>query len=798
VTLDRVGLALGLAALLACGRGEPEPPLRFVLVTIDTLRADHLGCYGAAGVETPTLDRLATEAVRFETAISPAPLTLPSHASLLTGLEPPRHGIHNNAHFRLPADGPATLAERFRDGGFATAAFVGSFVLDRRFGLTRGFDVYDDQMALSDTRSLAPPERRADAVVDAASAWLASAPERFLLWVHFYDPHADYAPPPPFDARFRHDPYTGEIAFADAQLGRLLAALATRFPDGRTALVVTSDHGESRGEHGEQTHAYTVYDATQRVPLLLRAPGVAPGVHAGLVRLVDVAPTLLELAGLPALPGAGESLLSALSPGSAPRSAFVETFAPRMDLDWSPLFGLRTAERKYIRAPRPELYDLASDPRELRDLSAERPDEVAALDRELEARLAGAPPIVPNLSLDAGDRARLEALGYVTETQVVSEVPGRVTGVDPKDGLRDFARLAGVQDLIAAGRGEEALAVLAPFAGREAEWIQTLRASAALAAGRGDLALEAGEALVAHKPFAAGGHVVVASALELLGRLDDAEAAHRALTGSHPEMGHAYTGLGRIAEARGRPEEAAGHYRAALAARVPDAEAAWRLGALLLEQGQVEAAGLVLAPLSGTALRWRFAALRLALAERAAGRLDMALLRADAGLREAPDFAPLLELKGDLLERQGDLVAALELRERMLAQEPGNPVLQNQVAWSLALLGRNLDRALALAQAAARALPEEPEAQDTLAAVRLARGEAAAALAPIEAGLARAQGDTRTGLLLRRAEARARLGRHDAARADLAAALGGREPGALSAPLRPLAERAQRLASGAN
>ncbi len=265
-----------LATLPGC-RQQPVLPERIVLVTVDTLRADHVGAYGAAQARTPTFDAVAAQGVRFETAISPVPLTLPTHASILTGRTPPAHGVRHNSVFKL-ADGIPTLAERMRDAGFATAAFVAAFVLDRQFGLGRGFETYDDQMAghPSGGSSISYAERPADAVIDAALGWLAGAPDRFFLWVHLYDPHAEYAPPLGFAAAFPRSPYDGEIAFADAQLGRLVAEIDRRWDPARTLLVFTSDHGESLGEHGEPTHGYTLYDATQRVPLLMRGPGLPP------------------------------------------------------------------------------------------------------------------------------------------------------------------------------------------------------------------------------------------------------------------------------------------------------------------------------------------------------------------------------------------------------------------------------------------------------------------------------------------------------------------------------------------
>lgn len=248
-------IALAAAAPFGCAR-ERSGPSRVVVVTIDTLRADHLGSYGNAHARTPVLDGLAREGVRFDAAFSPAPLTLPAHATLLTGLDPDRHGVRHNGVFTLAPEIPS-LPERLRAAGFGTAAFVGAFVLDRRFGLARGFDVYDDAMGgrRSGRSVVGFAERRADAVVDAFLGWLESAPDRFFAWVHVYDPHADYDPPAGFSLGFAGRPYDGEIAFVDSQLGRLFAALDARFDPADTLVVVTSDHGEALGEHGEPTHS---------------------------------------------------------------------------------------------------------------------------------------------------------------------------------------------------------------------------------------------------------------------------------------------------------------------------------------------------------------------------------------------------------------------------------------------------------------------------------------------------------------------------------------------------------------
>jgi arylsulfatase A-like enzyme len=263
-------LAAGGIAALGCNRvdlaaspdsGRPS----VLLVTIDTLRADHVGVYGAVQAETPRLDALAAAGTRFENAIASTPLTLPSHASLLTGLDPPRHGVRHNGVYRLDGE-IETLAERFRAAGYATGAVTGAVVLARRYGLDQGFQSYDDGTSSRRSGAGGFLERRAAEVTERALAWLAQATRPFFLWVHYYDPHHDYRPPQPFAERFSASPYDGEIAYVDTQLGRLLDGLEPGGSHRETLILVTSDHGESLGEHGESTHAYTLYDAVLRVP----------------------------------------------------------------------------------------------------------------------------------------------------------------------------------------------------------------------------------------------------------------------------------------------------------------------------------------------------------------------------------------------------------------------------------------------------------------------------------------------------------------------------------------------------
>jgi arylsulfatase A-like enzyme/Tfp pilus assembly protein PilF len=621
-----------------------------VFVTIDTLRADHVGCYGSASASTPTLDGLARRGARFETAISPAPLTLPTHATLFTALDPPEHGVRANGAFRLD-DGVATLAERFGGAGFATAAFVSAFVLDRRFGLARGFDAYDDTLGVQE-EDIGVESRRAGETVDAALAWLDSAPERFFLWLHLYDPHAPYEPPEPYLSRQLGRPYDGEIAYADAELGRLLAAVDTRFPDGRTLVAVTSDHGESLGEHGEPTHAFAVYDATQRVPLILAGPGVPAGrAVRELVRLADLAPTLLALAELPALEsGSGASLLPLLAGTQEPlpRVAWVETLATQLDLGWSPLLGVRTAAHKYVRAPRPELYELASDPGETRNLAAEQPEQVAELDALVEARAAGQKAL-PNLAVDGETAERLRALGYLggPEPALGGQPLGVVGGPDPKDEIGKLERLREVMTLAKQRRGREALERFAELGPLGFE-LEVLRGEVALYANEPEVArssVERARRLDARRPSAL---VLEGRIEERVGRLERAEASFREALRLDPEAGAAWVGLGRIAEARGDTEAARAHYEQARTLRSIVPEALWRLAALEIESGAEEAARALLAQVSQSSARSPDAAARLARAERTAGRIDLARLRINGSLRDYPHAHELHEVEAEL------------------------------------------------------------------------------------------------------------------------------------------------------
>ncbi|HEX6463708.1 MAG TPA: sulfatase-like hydrolase/transferase, partial [Vicinamibacterales bacterium] len=453
--------------LAACGgaRAAHKPPATassVLIVTIDTLRADRVGIYGST-VATPNIDRLAREGAWVEQVDVPAPLTRPSHVSLFTGLYPDEHGIRDNISAPLAASVPL-LQEQFKRHGYATGAFVASSVLDHRSGLARGFDVYDDRFALGADR------KRGDFVATEAIDWLRGHPSNFFAWVHLYDVHAPYQPPEPYASHYAGRPYDGSVAWCDDLVGRLVAALDGIAALDGTLIVVTSDHGEALGDHGEDVHGYFVYEATLRVPLVIRGPGVKAGTHVHAVsRTIDLFPTvagLMQLGGdVPAT--SGRTLEPAFR--GEPLSdtpAFAESLVPSLHYGWSELHAVRDGRWKFILAPRPELYDLQQDPGELHNLSAAQPSRANVFRATLESRVRqqAARGETARSAVPADVRERLGALGYVGPGGTpVSPKPARPKAekADPKDMLQDYKALSqSMQDgLIALGAGRAADAI---------------------------------------------------------------------------------------------------------------------------------------------------------------------------------------------------------------------------------------------------------------------------------------------------------------------------------------------------
>jgi arylsulfatase A-like enzyme/Flp pilus assembly protein TadD len=421
--LRRVVFLLIAASALAWAQRPAgvKPAPNVVFITIDTLRPDHLGCYGDKQIRTPNIDGLASEGVRFERAYTPVPVTLPAHTVIFTGTYPMLSGMHDFSGNKLNTSQP-TLASVLEQHGYATGAVIGSAVLDSRFGLNQGFDFYYDHFDFNRLQesNLEEMKRQGGAVADAALDWLGkNYPHKFFLWMHLYDPHYPYRPPAPYSEQYKDRPYDGEIAFADAQVGRLITFLKAKGLYRNTVIVLVGDHGESLGEHGEKTHGFFIYNSTLHVPAIVRLPGVPrPKVVPEIVSLADLMPTVLHVLKID-VPSQvqGVNLLPMMDANKSEdsRNLYAETFLPRLHFNWSELRAVETEKYQFIDAPKPELYDLSQDPGETHNLYADK----KAVAEELRARLAklisqysAGQELAEKTGLDPALMERLKSLGY--------------------------------------------------------------------------------------------------------------------------------------------------------------------------------------------------------------------------------------------------------------------------------------------------------------------------------------------------------------------------------------------------
>jgi arylsulfatase A-like enzyme/Flp pilus assembly protein TadD len=667
----RVWMVAALAATLAgCGsdparsRGAVSAPpalhrANVLLVTVDTLRADRLGAYGSRAGLTPTLDRLAAEGIRVDRAYAHVPLTLPSHTSVMTGTLPFTHGVRDNGSFRFDGQRP-TLATALKGAGYRTGAFVGSFVLDARFGLNAGFDLYDDRLgSRAIGADLSVLERPADAVVDAALGWIGSSgasADPWFAWLHFYDPHDPYAPPEPFRSRHAADAYGGEVAFADAQLGRALQALRERGLLGRTLVVVAADHGESLGEHQERTHGLFVYEATARVPLLFWAPAaLPPAVIAGPAGLDDVMPTVLDLIGVVAPAVDGRSLGPAMrGQPLEERDVYLEALNANLTRHWAPLSGLVAGTTKFIDLPLAELYDLGADPGETQNLHGAQPERAASIARRLFALRARGRPAAP-AAVDTDTARRLRSLGYL-----VTPAPAKDQAYGAQD---DPKALIGLHNTL-----DDALAAVKARQRGEAE-----RLLKAVIAARADFTVahdrlaqlyrETGrlpQAIATLEAASRAGHADAGSLAALGGYLQEAgnlarsaevlEAA-RALNPAEMEV---YEKLGITYTRMGRPEEAQAMFAHLLSLAPNSATTLNNLGSLYLSQRRWDDATRTLTKALAIDPTLANAHNGLGVAYAQQGDFDRAIA----------EWRAALQLRPDLADARDNLARAEQLKRR--------------------------------------------------------------------------------------------------------------------------------------
>lgn len=638
------------AFLLLRNGGHPvvrDEGMNVLLITLDTTRADRLGCYGYADGRTPHLDELARSGVLFADAYCQVPMTLPSHASLFTGLYPFNHGVHNNGSYVLGPE-PLTLAEALKRRGYATAAFTASFSVDSRFGLDRGFDVYDDTFQEDSPFKALNSERRAEQVSAAFASWLESrGGERFFAWVHFFDPHLPYDPPPAFRREFSSRPYDGEIAYMDHHVGEVLGLLKDKGLLDRTLVVAAGDHGEAFGEKGESGHGVFVYESTVRVPLIFWAGDRLPAgtVVPSRARLIDVMPTVLDLVEAPDAPGIdGTSLVSRIRrPSMAPLDAYIESFYPRENHGWSELTGLLSGPWKYIQAPRPELYDLRADPGETADLAASEPRRAADMKGRLEAVLRGAAAAAPGgRSMTAEDQERLRSLGYI---QFGGDKGPGADYPDPKDKVGELRLFQQAQHHEFEG----------DFAGAERVYGELLELYPGVAASYVNLAL----AQARQKEFDA--------AIETLKKGADAVPDSDVILS---RLGHTYL-------VTGRPGEALDTMRLVLATNPVHFDALTVCAVILESAGRDAEARAYMERALEVEPENKFLRVSLARSLATGGRVAEAIELFRGLVRDYPSEAGLAQNLGIALGMTGDFAGAIENLDRALALEPTPDALFN-------------------------------------------------------------------------------------------------------------------------
>lgn len=653
-------LWMSLAGLFACSDSRPKPTpteqLNVLLITLDTTRADRIGCYGHEAAETPAIDSLAQRGIRFESAYSQAALTLPSHVSMLTGTYPKVNGIRVNARGRMSEATPS-MAQVFHDRGYQTGGFTSIMVLHGNYGLDLGFDVYDNPVRQNDIHSpnRGRTARSAGETCDRALAWLKRAQTRpFFAWVHFFDPHLPLNPPSPFDTRLE-DPYDGEIAYADSQVARLLSWLDETGLRERTLIIVTADHGEALGEHGEDEHGFFIYSSTTHVPLVLSAPKKLPVgiVVENTVALVSLLPTVLEILEWDVdFEMNGKSFADSWRlPDWQSRPSYSESEYPRLGYGWSAIQSIVTDDWMFVESPRPELYDRRTDRGELVNLADERPEVALRMGEQL-AELIDAmePRELASTHSSSAEQAALEGIGYVQTTP--SEFAPE-TGRDPKDMVTVSNRYLHTLRLVRSNKHEEARIILEQLVQEspESDAIHASLANAYMKLNKPAQAEREYRMGLRTDPNNAGQLFLLASALLEQNKLDEAAQAFGTTLAADPGYGQAHGQLGVLAAKKGDLNSAREHFRSFVRISPTSTSALCNLASAQMQFGE-----------------WR----------EAIGGLKQAL-NLDPNCIQA-HFALWQAVRAGKFTRSG---AIGELR-KSLASSPANDELAARLAWALA------------------------------------------------------------------------------------------------------------------
>jgi arylsulfatase A-like enzyme/Flp pilus assembly protein TadD len=703
--------ALALAGLLAVfllrphapnfGRLRGDKDWNVILITVDTLRADKIGCYGNGNVATPTMDAFAAQGIRYERAISQTPLTLPSHTTIMTGTLPIFHGVRDNGGFVVPSE-LVTMAEAFKTKGYDTAAFVAAYVLDSKWGLNQGFDTYFDKFDLSrfEKISLGEVQRPANEVIDEALGWIDKKKDgKFFAWIHLYDPHTPYAPPEPFKSQYAQNPYLGEISYTDTQLARLWDFLDRNGLRDNLFLIFTSDHGESLGEHEETTHGFFVYQAALHVPLIIATPfpELRGRISSETVGLVDVMPTVCEMAGIP-IPAEvqGRSLVpSFFVPGAAAdRLAYSETFYPRYHYGWSDLRSVQDGRFKLILAPVPELYDLDRDPGEEKNLVYLEKKVFEDLSARAGVLMeeAGRNALEVDLqNVDEETREKLAALGYVGSFMDSAKLQGKKLA-NPRDKIGVFNELSKARESGLGGDSEEAIRTI--------------------------------QAIIAEDPAITDAHFGLGNVLYKARRFEEAVESFKKAIDLKPDDSFAVINIANCYQAMGRFDEAEKYVLDYMAKGFDDSQLFFLLGTLMVNHKEPEKAVpyfekcLAGNPRSASAHNG-LAAIYL---NRSA---DGDLARAEGHLSAASAINPTLQSLryniAQLREKQNRLAEAADLYLQEIADSPKSFKALFNLSRVYRLMGREEEEYDTLQKTIA-ADPEFPIAYFYLARIELRRG----------------------------------------------------------------------------
>lgn len=690
-----------------------------LLITLDTTRADRLGCYGNPDIKTPVLDDLARKGVLFTKAIAPTPTTLPSHASILTGLYPHHHGALANAIFRLE-DNFTTLPEIFSAKGYATGAAVSAYVLDSRFGLAQGFNVYDDALKREEkTRPLVEPERVGDVTTEIALEWLDRHRKgRFFYWIHYFDPHQPYEPPGRFAEDYESFPYDGEIAFTDTQIARLIDFLDESGIRDKTLVVVIGDHGQGMGQHQELTHGFMLYDATLHVPFIMNCPSKLPGgvYFDREVSSVDVAPTILSLLGLAPLdPCDG---LDLTRPPPDDRLIYMYTAEALHQYGFAPLLGVRDGKKKYIFGPQPELYDTVSDPYETKDLIAQAKDVAEDLRKKLELEHGGdlmaAAYVQPSEQLSDDDVKMLEALGYVRSG--IGSAPPKGDLPNPRD-------------------------MMSLVYETEAAYSHDSKEGAAEAAQRLRKVLEKSPDFYIAQRWLADCYMEIGDDENARIALERCDELQPGVSFHVSKLARIYFRLGRVEDSIKRYEE--------LILNCPDHfPALSELGAIYLHYNQPQKAANLLLQACTLRPTDEIVVDRMADAMKRVGRIDEAIAFLKYRLEKHPRAAAVRNALAGLVLEKGNCKLCIKLMREGVALNPESDPMINNLCWALVrcyppYAPEITEAALKMEEVCNRTGYKDPYFLRTLAAVYFARRRTDEALATAKKahGLAAEIGD---------------------------------------------------------